>query len=43
MEFLLKMDRVMEKIVEVMEFCYTLMEKSWNFVAIISWQAWYGI
>ena len=24
--------------IEVMEFCDTVMEKSWNFVAKISWQ-----
>ncbi len=27
--------------IEVMEFCDTVMEKSWNFVAKISWQPWY--
>ncbi len=25
---------------EVMEFCDTVMEKSWNFVTQISWQPW---
>ncbi len=29
--------------IEVMEFCDTVMEKSWNFVAKISWQPWFGI
>ncbi len=28
--------------IEVMEFCYTVMEKSWNFVANILWQPWYS-
>ncbi len=27
--------------IEVMEFCYEVMEKSWNFVAKISWQPCY--